>query len=251
MGCGGSKTRSHNAPAPTPNYGGSDSYQAASSQPQVRQAPPPKKKEQFQELDEFGNPRIRFFTQAKARLDRQYILIVDKSGSMSGGRWNEAHQAVKALASHITEFDPDGVDVIFFNSEPVLYRNVKSADDVDRLFNSEHPSSSTDLTKALRTAFQLHFAGPRTGTTILCVTDGEPDSQDDVAREIVAAAAAIARDEELSLSFVQIGNDDGATRFLQKLDEGLEAKFDIVDTLTAATMKGMSFEALVNKSIND
>ncbi len=43
------------------------------------------------------------------------------------------------------------------------------------------------------------------------------------------------KDEELAISFIQIGNDPDATKFLKLLDDELKgagAKFDIVDTVT-------------------
>lgn len=62
------------------------------------------------------------------------------------------------------------------------------------------------------------------------------------------------RDEELSVSFIQIGNDHGAKKFLRSLDDDLRgkgAKFDIVDTVTSDEMMGMSFANLVAKSVLD
>jgi hypothetical protein len=59
-------------------------------------------------------------------------------------------------------------------------------------------------------------------------------------------------DEELSVSFIQIGSDSGARDFLKFLDDGLKsAKFDIVDALTSDEMYGMSFLDLVTKSVLD
>ena len=59
-------------------------------------------------------------------------------------------------------------------------------------------------------------------------------------------------DAELSVSFIQIGDDEQATRFLKELDDDLaEAKFDIVDTITADEAKGISFNELIARSIYD
>lgn len=54
------------------------------------------------------------------------------------------------------------------------------------------------------------------------------------------------------ISFIQIGNDTGATRFLEVLDDELDgAKQDIVDCLTTSEMAGMTFSQLVQKSLLD
>jgi hypothetical protein len=83
------------------------------------------------------------------------------------------------------------------------------------------------------------------------ITDGSPDSERDVINCIQSASNRLNRDEELSITFIQIGNDSGATRFLKKLDDDLKCKFDIVDTVTTSQFNGMSFEQLIDKSIND
>ena len=106
------------------------------------------------------------------------------------------------------------------------------------------------MSEVLEAAFQEHFTGKRE-TTILVITDGAPDSQSEVEDVIKKAANRLMRDEDLSVTFVQIGNDQSATKFLKKLDDDLECKFDIVDTVTVEEMEGMSFEALIEKSIND
>lgn len=66
------------------------------------------------------------------------------------------------------------------------------------------------------------------------------------------AANRISRDEDLSVSFIQIGHDSSATRFLQNLDDNLQGcRFDIVDAETADRMHGMDFADFINKSIRD
>jgi len=72
-----------------------------------------------------------------------------------------------------------------------------------------------------------------------------------VVKEIVNAANKIARDEDLSVSFIQVGHDKEATKFLKALDEDIKARFDIVDAVPADAMKGMTFEELITRSIQD
>ena len=70
-------------------------------------------------------------------------------------------------------------------------------------------------------------------------------------KEIINASNKLNEDSDLSITFIQIGNDRGATKFLQDLDDDLDCKFDIVDTVTYEEFKGMSFDSLIEKSIND
>lgn len=112
------------------------------------------------------------------------------------------------------------------------FDNVKSPEQVERHFNANGPSGTTDLAGVLKKAFDEHFqysGSPH--TTILVITDGEPDSQSAAISEITKAANKVKSDEELSVSFIQIGNDASARKFLKKLDDELHCKYDIVDTL--------------------
>lgn len=199
-----------------------------------------------------GMPSCKFLLTAKKHLSRDYVLIVDRSGSMSGRNWAQAEEAVQRIAPYICRFDPDGIDLYFFDHEYICNTNVKSPGEVTSLFQRYRPRGSTNLALALHAAFQAHFEGTRGATTILVITDGAPDSQSEVERVIKRAAGSIERDAELSVSFIQVGSDRSATKFLQHLDDDLkDAKFDIVDTVTSEQCKKMSFNELIANSIYD
>jgi len=83
------------------------------------------------------------------------------------------------------------------------------------------------------------------------ITDGEPDNKRTVKQTIINAANRITADADLSISFVQVGKDRSATRFLKELDDDLQCRFDIVDTLPSDALKNMSFEQFIQLSIND
>ncbi|MHC5719514.1 MAG: hypothetical protein ACYTX0_47580, partial [Nostoc sp.] len=66
--------------------------------------------------------------------DRDYTLIIDKSGSMStpdqvGGksRWEIAQESTLALARKAEQFDPDGITVYVFAGRFKRYDDVTSA----------------------------------------------------------------------------------------------------------------------------
>ncbi|MBW4424488.1 MAG: VWA domain-containing protein [Nostoc desertorum CM1-VF14] len=198
--------------------------------------------------------------------NRDYTLIIDKSGSMAtqdqkGGRsrWFAAQESTLALASKCEQFDPDGITIYLFSGKFKRYENVTSSI-VGQIFRENDPSGTTDLASVLKHAtddyLQRKAAGQTkaNGETILVVTDGEPDDRKAVMKVIIEASRRIDKDEELAISFIQVGTDPQATRFLKVLDDELQsagAKFDICDTITMEDMEDLSLSEVLLNAIND
>lgn len=198
--------------------------------------------------------------------DRDYTLIIDKSGSMStpdqaGGRsrWDTTQESTLAVARKCEQFDPDGITLYLFSGRFKRYDNVTSSK-VAQIFQENDPSGTTNLAGVLKDAtdnyFQRKAAGQTkpNGETILVVTDGEPDDRKAVMRVIIEASRHMDRDEELAISFIQVGTDAQATKFLKVLDDELQgagAKFDICDTVTLDDMEGMTLAEVLLNAITD
>ncbi len=198
--------------------------------------------------------------------DRDYTLIIDKSGSMStpdqaGGRsrWDSAQESTLALARKCEQFDPDGITVYLFSSRFKRYENV-TASKVEQLFQENDPAGTTNLAGVLQDAIAQYFQNKAAGQTkvggetILVVTDGEPDDRKAVMRTIIEASRQMDRDEELGISIIQVGLDATATRFLKALDDELQgagAKFDICDAITIDDMADMTLAEVLLNAIND
>ena len=198
--------------------------------------------------------------------DRDYTLIIDKSGSMStpdqpGGRsrWDGAQESTLALARKCEQFDPDGITVYLFSSRFKRYDNVNSSK-VAQIFQENDPAGTTNLAGVLQDAIAAYFqrkAAGQTkagGETILVVTDGEPDDRKAVMRAIIEASRQMERDEELAISMIQVGSDATAARFLKALDDDLQgagAKFDICDTVTMDDMADMTLAEVLLNAIAD
>ena len=128
-----------------------------------------------------------------------------------------------------------------------------------RLFNdkSNQIFSSTDLAKVLEDAVlpdTVISASDKTHRpeTILVITDGVPDNRKAVVDVIVKATKAITRDEDLSITFIQVGDDSSAAKWLDELDNNLEgAQFDIVDVMSHAALKSSNFTEIIKKSLQD
>ena len=198
--------------------------------------------------------------------NRDYTQIIDKSGSMAtpdqkGGRtrWVSAQESTLALASKCDQFDPDGITVYLFSGRFKRYDNV-TAGKVTQIFQENDPSGSTDLASVLKHATDDYFQRKSAGQTkpngeiILVITDGEPDDRKAVMKVIIEASRQMDINEELGISFIQVGTDAQATRFLKVLDDDLQgagAKFDICDTITMDDMEDLSLSEVLLNAIMD
>lgn len=198
--------------------------------------------------------------------DRDYTLIIDKSGSMStpdqvGGRtrWQIAQESTIALARKCEEFDPDGITVYVFSGRFKRYENVTAAK-VAQIFQENDPAGTTNLGSVLQDALNNYFQRKAAGTTkpngetILVITDGEPDDRKAVFEIIISATRQMEKDEELAISMIQVGSDHQATKFLKALDDQLQsvgAKFDICDTVTLDDLEDMSLADVLMNAITD
>jgi vWA found in TerF C terminus len=198
--------------------------------------------------------------------NRDYTLIIDKSGSMAtkdkaGGlsRWQIMQESTLALASKCEEFDSDGMTVYLFSGKFKRYDNVTAAK-VGTIFQENEPNGRTDLASVLKDAttnfFERKAQGqiPANGEIILVVTDGEPDDRKAVMQVIIDASQKLDRDEELAVTFIQVGTDEAATKFLTILDDDLGragAKFDIVDTITMNDMEDLTLREVLLNAIYD
>ncbi len=198
--------------------------------------------------------------------NRDYTLIIDKSGSMSTPdqgngrtRWQVMQESTLALARKCEQLDPDGMTVYLFSGRFKRFDDVTS-DKVAQIFMENDPSGTTNLASVLQDAtnnyFQRKSAGQTkpNGETIVVVTDGEPDDRKSVFEVIVNASQQMEKDEELGITFVQVGSDAQAMKFLKALDDQMEsigAKFDICDTITFDDMEDMSLAEVLTNAITD
>lgn len=199
----------------------------------------------------------------QALLNRDYTLMIDKSGSMGGAcpphatRWKAAAEATIAVARKVSEFDPDGITLYTFSSQPKRYNNV-TPDKVEEVFKNEDPNGSTNLAGVLKHGLDDYFGRKKAGKaqpngeSFFIVTDGQPDDEGAAMDAIISATKKIDNAKELSITFIQIGDDPAAKRFLAKLDDELEgkgAKFDIVDAITVDQMGSRSLVDVITDAV--
>lgn len=167
-----------------------------------------------------------------------FIVMLDASASMMTDdmkgrtRWDYMKESLTAFVRDIQKLDSDGIGLVVFSGTSIDSYDGVTVDKLTEVLNSRRPMGSTPLAEALDAAFKLAGKSDKKDF-ILCVTDGTPDSREAAEKRIIAAAGRQQNDEDLTILFVQVGKDPGATAYLQHLDDGLSsAKFDIVDVKT-------------------
>lgn len=183
----------------------------------------------------------------KEAMTRQYVICVDKSGSMSFNdkngrtRWISAKMAVEALIPIIFKYDADGsVPLYLFGSDVDFVGECTNPQQVAEVFDKYQPGGTTNLSACLESAMGTYLGTKRAnyevvpGTTFIVLLDGGADDPAKV-KEILRKFADpkngfVANHTQAAVSFVQIADDAGATKFLQDLDDMEPPETDICDS---------------------
>lgn len=160
----------------------------------------------------------------KEALFRQYVLIVDRSGSMSwpdvgGGccRWESAQKAVEKIVEKVFVYDSDGkVPLYLFDHEVEFVGECVSSSQVCSIFTDYKPRGTTDLAKCLETAMETYVGKNRNngaivpGSTFIVILDGATDDSDAVKAVLRKFAdpanGFVTNHTQVAVSFVQIGD---------------------------------------------
>lgn len=170
-----------------------------------------------------------------------FIVAIDTSSSMdepnkrgdNAGptRWQAMQESVIGFVRDIEAIDSDGIDLVQLGGSLNIWEGV-GVDKVRDIFGSMKPRGSTPLADCLKNAFRCAGKSAKKDFVVI-FTDGVPDDQAAAARVIIEQANKQQNDEDLTVLFIQVGDDSGATQYLRGLDDNLKnAKFDIVDVKT-------------------
>lgn len=199
--------------------------------------------------------------------NRDYVLVIDKSGSMSAcdtlsgkSRFEEAKESTIALANAVQPYDADGITLITFAGTFKTFENTTSAK-VEQIFKENQPMGGTTLAPVLKSVFESYNSRKAKGQTkpngemLIIITDGQPSDETEVAKEIVKFTKTLNNgDDEYGIAFFQVGKDAEAKRFLMKLDDDLVsqgAAYDIVDTKTMEELENIGVTEALMAALND
>ena len=197
--------------------------------------------------------------------NKQYILCGDISASMQdndskcGGssRYNYMVEKFKSFIKEAEDFDPDGPTIFLFGEKVSQYPNT-TLDKVESKLKSPTFEGFTNTHLVVQEAWAMHIAEKvelakdgkdHPGTVCFIFTDGEPTNRNALERTIRDIANAVTSEQEFSIGFILVGSiAPNLKEYLDKLDDGLKAKFDIVGT---TEIEGLSFLKAVNNAINE
>lgn len=155
-----------------------------------------------------------------------FILLVDHSGSMEKpsarfkgkNRLQEVEEDASRIAYQAGKFDDDGLTLIHFSSRATAKDGV-TGEAIENVFKEFKPGGSTNTDSALQLAIDKVRSSTK-NCIIVIFTDGGADDEPAVIKTLRAAATEFGR-PRIGFVFIQVGSDDGAVKFLAKLDAGL------------------------------
>jgi len=168
---------------------------------------------------------------------------LDEHSTSRLSRWQWCHQQTLDLAEKTRGVMADGITVVLFSHDSIVYNDV-DAKTVQTIFSQYKPEGGTKTSVALKTQLDQYFERKqRLGNhakplLVAIITDGCPDEPFKLRDAIIDCTQQMTTPNEISITFLQIGNDPDGSKFLQRLNSGLDkAQFDIVNVIPFTEMR--------------
>jgi len=162
-------------------------------------------------------------------------LLLDDSGSMAtmedgSSRFSVLTEVCKIISFFSVLMDDDGISCRFLNAKiGTEGDNLKSFENIQRLMSNVYPDGTTPIGKTIQTKIfdnmiseNLTSRNLKKPMLLITITDGIPDSKSGVVSTIknckAKCKASIYGENAIAFSFVQIGTDKSATKYLDELD---------------------------------
>lgn len=153
-------------------------------------------------------------TADRTALPKDIVLVIDRSGSMGGGKLQQAQNALHYILDNLNEgdrFSIVGFDNELLSLSPTLLPvDAPSLDRARRFVNALAPRGSTDLAQALQTGLRIFAASESRSTAVRLViflTDGLPTAGEVDESAINERAADANRNVEARVHVFGVGYD--------------------------------------------
>lgn len=200
---------------------------------------------------------------------RQVSIVMDRSGSMktedcslpmtfgnfaprSMSRWDWCLNQTVDLSRQTAQVLPQGLTLVFFSGNDSVYHNVR-ADMIPALFRQNSPDGGTNLVGAMKHQLDDYFRSVSMGNSqplvIAVVTDGDPDNPRALKDLIINATQKMTSPDQISISFLQVGNDSKGGNLLEELDNELTAKGASYDVVTVSPFRQVMAHGLARSLV--
>ncbi len=175
--------------------------------------------------------------------------------SSNATRWEKTVVATDAVLAEVTNFDPDGVEIVCVggygpnvaeNEEIEWHEGIQGTQCLEETITQKEPGGPCPLGKAMEAILdkELERDLANTPCSILVLTAGKPDDAELLEESLRKASQTVADHGgidhfPLTITFIQIGDDPEASEYLTYLDKKMhgiidenQKKVDIVDTMS-------------------
>ncbi len=170
-------------------------------------------------------------------------------------RWQWCHEQTLQLTKKTAIVLPNGLTVVLFAKTFDTYNNTDIGS-IETIFADNKPDGGTDTAAALSSQIEAYFArksklgGHIKPLLIAIISDGCPDNPASFYHVIVKATQSMNQPGEISITFLQVGNDHRAIDLLKQLKNGLldqNAKYNMVNIIAFPELNKIGLpQALVN-----
>ena len=216
--------------------------------------------------DEENSPfsRLSMFDTVFILDDTRSMTLGATSGSDYPTRWKLLGKSMEAVVNIACDHDPDGVDVHFLKNTTILQKVQNGKEILDKLgeikktFKQSITAGPTIMHTVLERvigpplrAYRRFHQAQNVGDTsvpeptplnLIFVTDGAAVDEEEVEQYIKRVAQELdtlnAPPSFIGIQFVQIGDDQNAAKFLEKLDDQLENLHKIRDVSRQLCLHG-------------
>ena len=163
-------------------------------------------------------------------------------------RWEKAAVAIDSVVEQVTQFDPDGVEIVCVggdrkNDKIEWHEGNTDTQGLEDTITQIDPGGPCPIGKAMDEVLTkaLEKNLETTPCSVLVLTAGKPDDPE-ILEEALRKASQVVADHggiqqcPLSVTFIQIGNDRDASEYLAYLDDKKMVN-DIVDTMGYEELK--------------
>lgn len=212
--------------------------------------------------DAVGAPTaFRALLPTEARLLGRYDIsvLIDRSGSMTThdcpspysrepiSRWNWCREQTAYLAREAGLLSR-GITVVPFATDFKRYERA-SVRDIHNIFAMSTPGGGTNLAEALKNELDTYFYEKENGRRnrplmIAVISDGAPSSKGAVKKAIKEATRRMTRPDEIKITFLQVGNEQGGSNFLRELDSDLASQGARTDIVGARDFRQLLYTGL-------